>query len=85
LRLQSPLPIAPGTCAQLSLEGELLLCVVTASIPQSGYFEVGMRAQEVLLDSWDPYTAWSALDSAESVMGSLVALNTRLVSYETQR
>jgi hypothetical protein len=85
LRLQSPLPLAAGTCAQLSLEGELLLCEVTASTEQSGSFEVGMRAQEVLRDSWDPHGAWTALRSGESVMRSLVALHTHLASYEKRR
>jgi hypothetical protein len=83
LRLQSPSPIAPGTAAQLRLEGEILLGEVTVSIPRIGHFEVGMQAHEVLPDSW--HEAWAALDSAESVMGSLVALNARLVFYEEQR
>ena len=85
LRLQSPLPIAPGTAVQLKLEGELLLGEIAASIPQVGYFEVGMQAQGVLLDSWRPHPDWGTVDTEDSVMGSLVALNARLEFHEEER
>ena len=85
LRLQSPLPIARGAAVQLKLEGELLLGEVAASIPGSGHFEIWMLAKESLLDSWHPNQEWSSLDSNESVMGSLVALNVHLASYENWR
>jgi hypothetical protein len=83
--LQSPSPIAPGTAVQLRLEGELLLGEIGVSVPRGGHFEVGMRAKEVLLDSWHPHPDWGARDSEESVMGSLSALNAHLEFYEEQR
>ena len=85
LRLQSPLPIARGAAVQLQLEGEQLLGEIAASIPGTGHFEIWMLAQESLLDSWHPNQEWNGLDSNESVMGSLVALDLHLVSYEKQR
>ena len=83
LRLQSPSRIAPGTATQLKLEGELLLCEVTASLTRNGIFEVWLQAREALRDSWD--LDWRGLDSKESVMGSLVKLNAHLVFHEKQR
>jgi hypothetical protein len=85
LLLKSPSPVAPDTALQLRLEGELLLGEATASIPRNGHFEVWMRAQEVLADSWHPHSDWSALDTEESVLGSLRALNSHLVFYEERR
>jgi hypothetical protein len=78
LLLKSPSPVAPDTALQLRLEA-------TASIPRNGLFEVWMRAQEVLADSWHPHSDWSALDTEESVLGSLRALNSHLVFYEERR
>lgn len=82
LRLQSPSPIAPGSAVQLKLEEELLLGEIIASTPRGGHFEVGMEAQGVLHDSWRPDPEWSALDSEESVIGSLVTLNECLLFHE---
>jgi hypothetical protein len=81
LLLKSPSPFAPDTALQLRLEGELLLGEVTGSIPRNGYFEVWMRAQEVMAGCWlGP--DWSALDTGESVLGSLGVLNAHLMFYE---
>jgi len=82
LRLQSPSPIAPGSAVQLKLEEELLLGEIIASTPRGGDFEIGIEAQEVLHDSWRPDSEWSALDSEESVIGSLVTLNACLLLHE---
>ena len=85
LLLQSPTPINPGTLTQLKLEGELLFGEVVVSTPRSSHFEIGMEARETLPDSWHPHPDWETLDSEESVMGSLLAMNARLMFHENQR
>lgn len=85
LRLQSLMPIAPGTAAQLKLEGESLLGEITASIARNGHFEIWVQLREVLRDSWQPHPDWNIQDSEESMAGSLAALNARLMFHELQR
>lgn len=85
LLLQCPLPFAPHTALQLRLDHELLLGEVTDSRPKNSHFEVRMQAQESLADSWNLHSEWNAMDTEESVMGSLVALNAHLAFYEHRR
>jgi len=82
LRLRSPFPIASGAPAQLTLQGEVLLGEVTLSIPRPGYFEIGLKAQQVLTGSGHIHAAWREIYSGKSILGSLVALNERLVFEE---
>lgn len=84
LWLESATPIAPGTAAQLSLDGETLVGEVVSSISRCGHFELAMQAQDAPAGAWLPNPAWGALDSEQSVVGSLAALNARLVFYENQ-
>jgi len=82
LHLLSPLPFAPGTPVLLRVDGELLHGEVAAPTGRTDQFEAGVQTREVLLTSFHPEPDWSSRDSEESVMGSLVALNSRLKFYE---
>lgn len=48
-------------------------------------FETATPSENVLPTSLYPHPEWSVLDSESSVMGSLLALNTHLMSYERER
>ncbi|MEO8592010.1 MAG: hypothetical protein ABI759_01700 [Candidatus Solibacter sp.] len=85
LQLESPTHLTVDTAVQLRIDGDTLLGEVTASIPRNGHFVLAVRAREVLPGSWHPHPDWSALDTEESVCGSLAALNSHLVFYEKQR
>ena len=81
-RLKCPSAIAPGTAAQLTLAGEMVLGEITTSIEQTGYFEVELKAQHVLRSASHWNLESSGGDSKESLMGSLSALNAHLMRFE---
>ena len=85
LRLQCSVSIAPGTPTRLMLVGESVLGEVMASEARNGCFEIAMtmKAREVLPGSWLP--EWIGMDSQESVMGSLLAMNAHLLHEEQLR
>jgi len=82
MQLLSPLPFAPGTVVLLRVEGELLHCEVAPPPARTDQFEARTRIRKGLTNSFHPEPDWSSLDSEESVMGSLVALNARLKYFE---
>jgi len=84
LRLQCSVSIPPGTPTRLMLVGESVLGEVIASEARNGCFEIAMtmKAREVLSGSWRP--EWIGLDSQESVMGSLLAMNAHVTLHEEQ-
>ena len=85
LRLQCPRPVTLGSAIQLKLSGELLLGEVTGSMTGNDHFEIDIEACEVLYDSWRLHPEWSALDSSQSLTGSLIALNNHLELCEKGR
>jgi hypothetical protein len=82
LHVLGPLPFAPGTAVQLRVKGKFLQGEVDAPVPQHGQSEAGIQAPEAPPCPSHSHPNWGVKDSVESVMGSLLALNARLMFYE---
>ncbi len=83
LRLLSPRLIAPGTAAQLRIDGKSLECeVVHSSPPHAELSASGEQEHDAVPTPAELNPGWDTREAADSVMGSLMALNARLLFHE---
>lgn len=74
LRIRSGRPIAPKALVQCCLEGQTLVREVTLCVARKGYYEIWLSG----LDNF----SGDASNKPESVLDSLLALNTQLLNYD---
>ena len=84
--LQQLLPsMGIGTARQAKMDVEFLISHVAALTHRKCHLGAAIPLEIVSLDPLRPHPEWTALDTEASVMGSLIALNAHLMSYERLR